>query len=331
MKQIIKALIFSLIFTFAAVNIHNAFLLIDYRSKSNSEKVEVTVNNGDTGLEIARKLYEAGVVKTSKAFYRQALADKRSNGISPGIHSLDKKISAESALNQLLDSERNRGLLRFAEGLRAYEVISLLDKSELLEGEFSGKVLPNQIYGTKNLEGFLFPAQYAFGPGTTVDQAVTQMLQRFESAAKQSKLDQCYEGYTAYQCLIIASIAQAEGDRQDYTKIARVIYNRLAIGMPLQMNTTVEYAAKLRGQIRMSYKQLEINSKYNTYKYRGLPPSPIGNPGEEAMAASVNPADGDWLFFITVKPQDTRFTKSIDQFNIWANEFRKNEEAGLFK
>jgi UPF0755 protein len=331
MKQLIKALIFSLIFTFAAVNTHNAFFLIDYRSKSNSEKVEVTVNNGDTGLEIARKLYEAGVVKTSKAFYRQALADKRSNGISPGIHSLDIKISAESALNQLLDSERNRGLLRFAEGLRAYEVISILDKSELLEGEFSGKVLPNQMYGTKNLEGFLFPAQYAFGPGTTVDQAVTQMLQRFESAAKQSKLDQCYEGYTAYQCLIIASIAQAEGDRQDYTKIARVIYNRLAIGMPLQMNTTVEYAAKLRGQIRMSYKQLEINSKYNTYKYRGLPPSPIGNPGEEAMSASVNPADGDWLFFITVKPQDTRFTKSIDQFNIWANEFRKNEEAGLFK
>ncbi len=331
MKQIIKALIFSLIFTFIAINTHNAFLLIDYRTKSGLEKVEVTVNNGDTGLEIARKLYEAGVVKTSKAFYRQALADKRSNGISPGIHSLDKKISAESALNQLLDTERNRGLLRLAEGLRAYEVISILDKSTLLEGDFSGKILPNQRYGTNNLEGFLFPAQYAFGPGTTVDQAIGQMLERFEVAAKQSNLDQCYEGYTAYQCLIIASIAQAEGDRQDYTKIARVIYNRLAIGMPLQMNTTVEYAAKLRGQIRMSYKQLEINSKYNTYKYRGLPPSPIGNPGEEAMAASVNPADGDWLFFITVKPQDTRFTKSIDQFNIWANEFRKNEEAGLFK
>ncbi len=331
MKQIIKALIFSLIFTILAINTHNAFLLIDYRTKSGLEKVEVTVNNGDTGLEIARKLYEAGVVKTSKAFYRQALADKRSNGISPGIHSLDKKISAESALNQLLDTERNRGLLRLAEGLRAYEVISILDKSTLLEGDFSGKILPNQRYGTNNLEGFLFPAQYAFGPGTTVDQAIGQMLERFEVAAKQSNLDQCYEGYTAYQCLIIASIAQAEGDRQDYTKIARVIYNRLAIGMPLQMNTTVEYAAKLRGQIRMSYKQLEINSKYNTYKYRGLPPSPIGNPGEEAMAASVNPADGDWLFFITVKPQDTRFTKSIDQFNIWANEFRKNEEAGLFK
>lgn len=331
MKQLVKALIFSLIFTVIAINLHNAFLLIDYRSKSGSERVEVIINNGDTGLDIARKLYQSGVVKTSKAFYREALADKRANGISPGIHSLDKKISAESALNQLLEKERNRGLLRLAEGLRIYEVISILNKSELLEGEFSGKVIPNQRYGTSNLEGFLFPAQYAFAPGTTVDQAVTQMLNRFEIAAQESKLDHCYQDYTAYQCLIIASIAQAEGDPQDYTKIARVIYNRLAVGMPLQMNATVDYAAKLRGQIRMSYKQLEINSKYNTYKYRGLPPSPIGSPGEEAMAASVNPADGDWLYFITVKPQDTRFTKSIDQFNVWVKEFRKNEDAGLFK
>ena len=331
MKRIISGIAAGLMVTVLAVNIHNAFLLIDYRAKSGSDQVEVTVNNGDSGLEIAKKLYEAGVVKTSKAFYRVALVDKRSTGISPGIHSLDKNVSAKSALDQLLDTKRNRGLLRFVEGLRAYEVISILNKSPLLEGESSGKILPDQKWGTTNIEGFLFPAQYAFGPGTTVDQAITAMLQRFENAATASNISDCYEDYTAYECLIIASIAQAEGDTQDYTKIARVIYNRLAIGMPLQMNTTVEYAAKLRGQIRMSYKQLEINSKYNTYKYRGLPPSPIGNPGEAAMKASVNPAEGDWLFFITVKPQDTRFTKSIDQFNIWANEFRKNEEAGLFK
>ncbi len=331
MKKLILGIFSGLIFTLIAINIHNAFLLIDFREKSGSVKVEVTIYNGDSGLEIAKKLYEAGVVKTSKAFYRVALADKRSTGISPGIHSLDKSISAKSALDQLLDSKRNRGLIRFIEGLRAYEVISILNKSSLLEGESTGKILPDKKWGTSNIEGFLFPAQYAFGPGTTVDQAIVAMLQRFESAATASKLIDCYQDYTPYECLIIASIAQAEGDPQDYTKIVRVIYNRLAIGMPLQMNATVDYAAKLRGQIRMSYKQLEINSKYNTYKYRGLPPSPIGSPGEAAMKASVNPAEGDWLYFITVKPQDTRFTKSIDQFNIWVNEFRKNEEAGLFK
>ena len=131
--------------------------------------------------------------------------------------------------------------------------------------------------------------------------------------------------------MTIASIIQAEGDPQDFTKIARVIYNRLKIRMPLQMNATVDYAANLRGQIRLPYKRLEINSRYNTYKYQGLPIGPIGNPGQDALDAAVNPVSGDWLYFITVKPQDTRFTKSFDEFNTWVNEFRKNEKAGLFK
>ena len=331
MKQLFKAIIACLIVTLIAVNIHNAFLLIDYRADKNSQKVEVVINDGDYGVLIAKKLYEAGVVKSVKSFYRVAIANKKSTGISPGLHTIDRKISAKSALAQLLDPTRNRGLIRFAEGLRAYEIIGILNNSALLSGKFSGKVTPEAKYGTANLEGFLFPAQYAFAPNTDVDDAIKAMISRFENAAAESELDKCPGKFSAYQCLIIASIAQAEGDAQDYEKIARVIYNRLEIGMPLQMNTTVEYAAKLRGQIRMSYKQLEFNSKYNTYKYLGLPPSPIGNPGEAAMKAAVNPATGDWLYFITVKPKDTRFTKSFAEFNSWVNEFRKNEEAGLFK
>ena len=101
--------------------------------------------------------------------------------------------------------------------------------------------------------------------------------------------------------------------------------------MPLQMNSTIDYAEKKRGNIRMSYKQLELNSKYNTYRYRGLTPTPIGSPGEAAMEAAVNPAKGDWLYFITVKPKDTRFTNSYSEFSKWVIEFRKNEDAGLFK
>jgi UPF0755 protein len=100
--------------------------------------------------------------------------------------------------------------------------------------------------------------------------------------------------------------------------------------MPLQINATIDYATNTRGKIRLPYKRLDTKSKYNTYKYRGLPPGPISNPGEEAMSAAVNPADGNWLYYVTVKPGDTRFTKSFEEFNVWANEFRKNEDAGLF-
>jgi UPF0755 protein len=289
------------------------------------------IESGEIGSEIAKKLSQAGVIKTSKVFYKIALNDSRAKSIAPGVHEIDLKISSLAALEQLLDTERIIGLFGFSEGLRKMEVFNLLMKSEFVEGKYSGQILPNKIYDTKELEGFLFPAQYSFQPGTTVDQAVSQMVQRFDFAAKKTKIDQGFSGYSPYQLLIIASMVESEGDPEDFTKISRVIFNRLKIGMPLQINATIDYVLNLRGNIRLPYKRLEIDSKFNTYKYRGLPPTPISNPGEEAMAATMNPASGDWLYYVTVKPGDTRFTKSYDEFLGWANEFRKNEKAGLFE
>ena len=331
MKKYIAVALSVLVFTLGANSFHNAFLLNDYLDSTSNQKVDILIEPGDTGTKIAEKLYKSGVIKASKVFYKIAINQKRSNSISPGIHEIDLKISAKAALDQLLDPKRNRGVFGFIEGLRKNEIFDLLKKSKLVSGNLSPSVKPDKIYKTSNLEGFLFPAQYSFAPGTSTDTAVNQMVQRFNLAAKTSKIDQGFNGFSPFELVTIASIIQAEGDPQDFTKIARVIYNRLKIKMPLQMNTTVEYAANLRGKIRLPYKQLEVNSKYNTYKYQGLPLGPIGNPGQDALNASVNPESGDWIYFITVKPQDTRFTNSYSQFNVWANEFRNNEKAGLFK
>jgi len=331
LKKYIALALSALIFTFGANTIHNAFLLNDYLDTNSNQKVDILIESGDTGTKIAEKLYKSGVIKASKVFYKLAINQKRSNSIAPGIHEIDLKISAKAALDQLLDPKRNRGVFGFIEGLRKNEIFDMLKKSNLVSGNLSASVKPDTIYKTSNLEGFLFPAQYSFAPGTSTDTAVNQMIQRFNLAAKTSKIDQGFNGFSPFELVTIASIIQAEGDPQDFTKIARVIYNRLKIKMPLQMNTTVEYAANLRGKIRLPYKQLEVNSRYNTYKYQGLPIGPIGNPGQEALSASVNPESGDWIYFITVKPQDTRFTNSYSQFNTWANEFRNNEKAGLFK
>ena len=331
MRRLIVAFLSGVLITGSAISIHNAYLLNDYLTSTSASKAEILIEDGDTGVKISQKLYDAGVIKAAKVFYKIALNQKRANSISPGIHEIDLKISAQAALEQLLDPTRNRGVFRFNEGLRKIEILDLLVKSKLVVGQLSSTIKPADIFKTNNLEGFLFPANYSFAPATTTDQAIMQMLERFNLAAKTSKIDQGYGKFSPFDLVTIASIVQAEGDVQDFTKIAQVIYNRLKIGMPLQMNTTIEYAANLRGKIRLPYKQLEINSRYNTYKYQGLPPGPIGNPGQAALEAAVNPQIGDWLYFITVKPQETRFTKSITEFNIWADEFRKNEKAGLFK
>jgi UPF0755 protein len=157
------------------------------------------------------------------------------------------------------------------------------------------------------------------------------MISRFESEPVAQKLLQGNKDFTPQQLLTIASIVQAEGGKDDFTKVARVIFNRLKIGMPLQMDSTVHYIMKLRGQIFLSTRSTMINSPYNTYRKYGLPPGPIGNPGVAAMDATMNPAVGDWLYFITVAPGDTRFTKSLDEFNTWKALYTKNRKAGAFK
>jgi UPF0755 protein len=101
--------------------------------------------------------------------------------------------------------------------------------------------------------------------------------------------------------------------------------------MPLQMDSTVHYVKKSRGNIFLSTKSTLLKSAYNTYRNRGLPPGPIGNPGNLAMSAALSPEIGKWLYFVTVAPQDTRFTASFDEFNVWKALYIKNRKAGLFK
>ena len=331
MKKISRLILVAVVTTALAILIHNTFLLNDYRSTSSDQKVQVLIEPGDTGYTISIKLEESDVIKAAKVFYKIALNDRRAKSIAPGVHEIDREISSRSALEQLLDSKRILGVFGFPEGLRKSEIFELLSKSQSVTGKFSNKIYPNSIYKTKQIEGFLFPAQYSFLPGTTFDQAIEQMLKRFNFAAKESKIDQGYLNFSPYELLIIASLVQSEGDPEDFSKISRVIYNRLKIGMPLQINATIDYALNLRGDIRLPYKRLDIDSKYNTYKFRGLPPGPISNPGQDALDATVNPMSGDWLYYVTVKPGDTRFTKSYEEFLGWANEFRKNERDGLFE
>jgi len=255
LKKILGLVISVMASTLVAISFHNAFLLNDYRASSSNEKIQIIIESGDTGFDIANKLTESGVIKASKVFYKIALNDSRAKSIAPGVHEIDTRISSISALEQLLDAKRIIGIFGFSEGLRKVEILELLSKSDSVIGKPSGTVFPSKSYGTKELEGFLFPAQYSFEPGTTADQAISKMIERFNFAAKKSKLDQGITGYSPYQLLIIASMVQSEGDPEDFAKVSRVIFNRLEIGMPLQINATIDYALNLRGNIRLPYKR----------------------------------------------------------------------------
>lgn len=291
----------------------------------------IEIPKGATGSQIASILFEAGIVKSSQAYFRVAVGDSRSEKVAPGSHRLTLRISAQQALEQLLDPERIPNLIRVAEGAWKSEVQqAFLDygftKSQV-KAAFSNLKLPQ---GFSNSEGLIFPAQYSFPAGTTAQVAAQSMVNRFSDDPYGLKLLQGNKQFSASQLLTIASMIQAESTNEDFTKVSRVIYNRLKIGMPLQMDSTVHFVMQARGDIFLSRKSTMVNSPYNTYRKYGLPPGPICSPGSAAIKAALEPLAGDWLYFITVAPGDTRFTSSFDQFSEWKILYTKNRKAGAF-
>ncbi|WP_030604086.1 endolytic transglycosylase MltG [Streptomyces achromogenes] len=206
------------------------------------------------------------------------------------------------------------------EGWRANQVYDAVDKALRLPPGSTRKSLgkaalrlPGEAEG--NPEGYLFPATYPIPEGATPESLLRTMV---DTANDKYGLAPVTAGaqrnaMNLHQTVTVASIVQAEADtKADMGKIARVILNRLARGMPLQMDSTVSYALEHDpGQTGQGSGQ--VQSPYNSYQRMGLPPTPIDNPGADAMRAALNPTPGDWLYFVTVRPGDTRFTADYDE------------------
>ncbi len=299
---------------------------------SSAEKISIDVSSGETGSEIALELFDKGVTKSQESFFRIAVADQRSSSIAPGIHLIDREICAKDALTQLLDNKRIAGLINVKEGAWVSEIKVAFTEAGYSQKEidraFAQATIPQPF---SRVEGLLFPAQYSFAKGTPIERAIVEMISRGEQEVMRAGFADKTSRFTEQELLIIASIIQAEGTDDNFGQVSRVIYNRLKIGMPLQMDSTVHYVQAQRGDIFLSTKSTLLKSPFNTYRNAGLPPGPIGNPGRNAMLAAVTPTPGDWLYFITVAPGDTRFTKSFDEFNEWKLIYKANLRAGKFE
>ncbi|MFB6960604.1 endolytic transglycosylase MltG [Streptomyces sp. NPDC056309] len=214
------------------------------------------------------------------------------------------------------------------EGWRSAQIYAAIDKAlALAPGTAKQSLadaqlnLPNAAEG--NPEGYLFPATYPIDDKTTPQSLLTHMVdtanKRFAAAPVAAGPER--NSMNLYQAITIASIVQAEAaSKADMNKVARVVFNRLEHGMPLQMDSTLNYALN-RSTVRMSMEDTRLDSPYNSYQRMGLPPTPIDSPGEEAMRAVTNPAQGDWLYFVTVKPGDTRFTADYSEHQRNVAEF----------
>ena len=295
--------------------------------------VLIEVKSGQTSADVAKTLVAADVVKSSQAFIEAAYANPDASKLQPGFYQLQHKMPAADALAVVLDpSARVQARVTLPEGLRLDETLKRLAKETKLPLADYEKAIKQRAgklglpaYAKGNPEGFLYPATYDVQPNATVDDVLTQLFTAYAAAAEKSGVERTKR--TPEEIVIIASLVEAEArNAEDFGKVARVVYNRLEQGMPLQFDSTINYALKADKQI-VTYEDLSANSPYNTYKHTGLPPAPINSPGLAAMTAAVNPTPGDWLYFVTTDPQKgtTKFTGDYQEFLKFKDELKSNQ------
>ena len=290
-------------------------------------KVRVTVEQGAGGSAIAKALVEQDVVKSSKAFIEAANEDSKSAGIQPGVYEMKKQMKASDALAILVDP-KNRMITRVVvpEGLWASEIYARLSKtSGIPVAQYTAAAkkvadlgLPASAKG--NIEGYLFPASYEFGPTATALDQLKQMVAESTKRLEALGISPAQMERVVTVASLVEGEAQTEGDR---AKVARVIENRLAANMSLGMDSTVNYIFKKRGV--PTQQMLDSDNPYNTRRFTGLPPGPISNPGESALKAAANPAPGNWLFFVTVNLDSgaTKFAATYEEHQRYVEEFQK--------
>jgi UPF0755 protein len=284
---------------------------------------------------IAATLAANGVIKDSGTFLAITANDDRVRRIQPGTYVMKLHMSCSGALDLLLDpSSRLTTRVVIPEGATVKKIQQLLATKGGLNADDLAVALGNTTaldlppYANGNPEGFLFPATYDIDPSATAGDELKAMVDRWKQAASDDSLVSKAKNakMTPYDVLIVASLVQAEVQPKDFSKVARVIYNRMAHNKPLQLDTTVLYALGRTGTTSLTPQDLQTPSPYNTYLHKGLPPTPIDNPGEAAITAALNPAKGDWIYYVTVnlKTGETKFTNNYHQFLVYKQELKAN-------
>ncbi|SDR26771.1 UPF0755 protein [Thermostaphylospora chromogena] len=313
----------------------NDVLVPDDYPGPGSGEVIIEIRQGASAGEVAQILVEKGVVKSVRAFTNAIDAAGMSGSLQPGDYRMRKGMSAKDAVALLDPKRRLQTKVTISEGMRASQIYQKLEEATGISAEEFQKAakaisLPDAARG--NIEGYLFPATYEITPRMNATEILEKMLDRHDKAVEDAGLRARAKklGFTAHEMLTIASIVQAESGRlQDMPKVARVIYNRLEKSMKLQMDSTVMYGLGKYGIIA-SGTDLESESPYNTYRWEGLPPGPICNPGDHAIEAALQPEKGDWLYFATTDPKRriTKFTDSWEEFQKIRAELYRNVQGG---
>ena len=310
----------------AAAAVYAGLSVKDYLSPGPlAEEKIVLIERGSGVSTIAAKLEAEGVIENPFIFKIAARLTDKHSSLKAGEYQFVSSISMADVLQKMHDGDTFDRTITFAEGLTSWQVVQRLNANETLQGDITD--IP--------AEGSLLPETYHFMAGDTRAAKIAEM-----QAAMTKTLDELWEGRaenlpfeTKEQALVLASIVEKEtGVGEERERVAGVFVNRLRLGMPLQTDPTVIYAITM-GKIqeggqgplgrRLLTKDLQTDSPYNTYKNAGLPPGPIANPGRAAIAATLNPEEHEYIYFVADGTGGHAFGKTLAEHNANVAKWRR--------
>ncbi|GII99036.1 UPF0755 protein [Sediminihabitans luteus] len=290
------------------------------------DPVAVQIASGATGSAMAATLVDAGVVASSEAFVEAFTANPQAAQIQPGTHEMLAEMSAKDAVARLAGNEHRVDLtIAVPEGFTVDQVLARAVKvTGISQEDFAAAMqdtaatgLPAEAEGS--YEGWLFPATYTFEPGVTATEVIAPMVQQTKAALAEVGVPEA----EFHEIITKASLVEREGvNPEQYGKIARVIENRLERGEPLGLDAIDSYGRKKPADQITKSEFNDTSFPYASRVVAGLPPTPIGSPGAEAIAAALNPTDGPWLWYVTVNLDtgETKFTDDYDEFGAYKRE-----------
>lgn len=277
------------------------------------KKVVVNIPSGSGTDSIADILSDAKLIKNKLVFKINVKMSGKASQFKAGEYQFDQSYTNGEIINDIAAGKiyHSGPKVTVKEGATSIEIIDELVKKNLGTKENYEKLINNpdefrdkyeflKDKNIKSLEGFLYPSTYFCTEGESEREVISRMLNKFDEMYKykiKPEMDK-HKDLNFYDVMKMASIIEKEAVvDKDRPLISSVFYNRLAKDMPLQSDATIQYAFKERKKV-VTYEDLKIESPYNSYKYKGLPPTPIANPSWKSIEAAINPAETDYLYFV---------------------------------
>jgi len=299
------------------------------RPMSESTQTQIfEVKSGMTLKQVSQELFHQNLIRSANAFQTIAFIQDKEKRIKVGEYYISPSMLPNEILQRITSGKTVLHSVTIPEGYRITEIADLLEGRDLVDKNIFLQQAKNvdllEGIATGSLEGYLFPDTYHFGKRTTEIKIINKMVETFkERALKQDFLKRAEDlGFSFHEIITLASLIEKEtGKDSERKKISSVFHNRLKKNMLLQTDPTVIYAIDVfDGNIRK--RDLKIDSPYNTYLYKGLPPGPIANPGLKSITAALYPADTSNLYFVSKQDGSHKFSATLNEHNLAVQKYQ---------